>query len=130
MMRHSRLVFAFLACSVTLAGCGNRDPYKRDDVWYPTGANAANLAAQVANPADLAGGRADPKQLVAAPAKGVNRVWSDSPKPLSYTAGGGSSSGSTSGGGGSGSGGSGGSDSGGGSGSGIPTLPSIPGFGG
>jgi uncharacterized membrane protein YgcG len=130
MMRHSRLVLAFLACSVTLAGYGSRDPYQRDDVWYPTGANAANLAAQVANPADLAGGRTDPKQLVAAPAKGVNRVWSDSPKPLSYTAGGGSSSGGTSGGGGGGSGGSGGSDSGGGSGSGIPTLPSIPGFGG
>ncbi len=128
MTRSTALAFVVLACSAMLTGCGNRDPYRRDDVWYPTGANAANLAAQVANPADLAGGRTDPKQLVAAPAKGVNRVWSDSAKPLSYTAGGGGGSGSGSGNGG----GSGGSDSGGGGSSGgsAPTLPSIPGFGG
>ncbi len=66
-----------------LAGCSSRDPYARDDVWYPTGAPAANLAAQLANPADLAGGRDDPRQASAASVRAVNRIWADTPKALS-----------------------------------------------
>jgi type IV pilus biogenesis protein CpaD/CtpE len=65
-----------------LAGCSSRDPYARDDVWYPSGAPAANLAAQLANPADLAGGRDDPRQHSAASIKAVDRIWADSPKAL------------------------------------------------
>ncbi len=78
-----RLGFAAAILLGILAGCSSRDPYARDDVWYPTGAPAANLAAQLANPADLAGGRDDPRQNSAAAAKAVNHIWSDTPKTLS-----------------------------------------------
>lgn len=115
MIRHSRFVFALLAASAMLAGCGNRDPYRRDDVWYPTGANAANLAAQVANPADLNGGRSDPRQSAAAPAKAANRVWMDSPKPLAPSSVGGAG------------GGGGGTGNGGGSIGGVSTSPGAQG---
>jgi type IV pilus biogenesis protein CpaD/CtpE len=83
MTRYTRLGLAIVGCLVGLAGCSSRDPYKRDDVWYPTGANAANLAAQVADPADLAGGRGDPKQRSAAQIKAVTRILTDAPKALS-----------------------------------------------
>ena len=120
MTRHLRSALAFAACLGILAACGNRDPYKRDDVWYPTGANAANLAAQVVNPDDLIRGRSDPKQLAAGPAKSVSRVLTDTPKSLTP----GSSSGS---GGGSGAGGGGGGGTPGGD---TPTIPAIPSFSG
>jgi len=65
-----------------LGGCEDRDPYHRTDVWYPSGVNAGNIAAMVANPADLISGhgtqRSDGKEAVTA----VNHVWQDKPKPL------------------------------------------------
>ena len=82
MTRQLRCALALIGCAATLAGCGDRDPYRRNDVWYPTGANAANLAAMVANPNDLTTGRSDRRQLVSVPAKAVGRVWSDTPKSL------------------------------------------------
>jgi hypothetical protein len=42
---------------LTLAGCDRFDPLTRADLWHPMGANAQNIAAEVANPADLAEGR-------------------------------------------------------------------------
>lgn len=75
MIRPIRFGLGLAACLTLLASCGNRDPYKRDDVWYPTGSNAANLAAQVADPNDLVRGRSDPSQSSAAPIRAVNRVW-------------------------------------------------------
>ena len=126
----ARLTLAGAVCVGLLAGCASRDPYKRDDVWYPTGANAANLAAQVADPNDLIRGRGDSKQLVDASARAIGRVRSDSPKSLTPggTGGGGNGSG----------GGSSGGSSGGSGGSGgempsiptIPSMPSLPGLGG
>ena len=83
MTRYTRLGLAIVGCLVGLAGCSSRDPYRRDDVWYPTGSNAVNLAAQVADPADLAGGRGDPKQRSAAQIKAVTRILTDAPKALS-----------------------------------------------
>ena len=79
---YARLVLAVVACLTMLAACDNRDPYKRDDVWYPSGSNAANLAAQVANPADLAGGRGDPRAYAPAQLKAVNRILTDAPRAL------------------------------------------------
>jgi type IV pilus biogenesis protein CpaD/CtpE len=71
-----------------LAGCEDADPYRRTDVWYPTGANAGNIAAMVANPHDLILGRganqADARQAATA----VDRVWQDRTKPLHSAAGG------------------------------------------
>jgi len=65
-----------------LGGCEDRDPYHRTDVWYPSGVNAGNIAAMVANPADLISGhgvqRSDGKEAVTA----VDRVWQDKPKKL------------------------------------------------
>lgn len=119
MIWHLHPMIAFAICLGILAGCGNRDPYKRDDVWYPTGANAANLAAQAVNPDDLIRGRSDPKQLATGPARSVNRVWTDTPKSLT--------TGSTSGSGGAG--GSGGGTPGGDTPT-IPSIPSFPGLGG
>jgi type IV pilus biogenesis protein CpaD/CtpE len=40
-----------------LQGCAATDPLLNENDWHPTGANAMNIAAQVANPADLVRGR-------------------------------------------------------------------------
>jgi type IV pilus biogenesis protein CpaD/CtpE len=110
MSRCMTLNVAFIASLVTLAGCDSRDPYLRTDVWQPTGANAGNIAAMVADPHDLISGRGYPAQNSNESALAVGHVWLDQPKPLSTTAGGGGGSGGgASGGGGGGSGGSGGS---------------------
>ncbi len=119
MTEYVRLTVAFAACLGILVGCGSRDPYQRDDVWYPTGANAANLAAQVANPNDLVRGQSDPKQQAGGPARSVNRVWTDSAKSLTPSASGGSSGGGS--GGGSAGGGSAGGD--------TPSIPGLTGGG-
>ena len=47
----------FLLAAMSLAGCASTDPLTRDGLWQPSGANEANLAAMVANPADLIQGR-------------------------------------------------------------------------
>jgi type IV pilus biogenesis protein CpaD/CtpE len=40
-----------------LQGCAATDPLLNESDWQPTGANEMNIAAQVANPADLIHGR-------------------------------------------------------------------------
>jgi len=72
---------------LALAGCGSRDPYRRTDVWQPTGSNAANLAAMVANPNDLRQGRGVTRIGTIEPAAAVNRLWTDNPRPLAPSAG-------------------------------------------
>lgn len=42
---------------VMLQGCSETDPMINGRDWHPTGVNAMNIAAQVANPADLLHGR-------------------------------------------------------------------------
>ncbi len=71
---------------LALAGCGSRDPYRRTDVWQPTGSNAANLAAMVANPNDLRQGRGVTRIGTIEPAAAVNRLWTDNPRPLAPSA--------------------------------------------
>ena len=78
-----------LAASVlVIAGCADNDPYRRTDVWYPSGSNAGNIAAMVARPSDLIAGHGvqgtDARQSVGA----IDRVWLDRPKPLVSSAGG------------------------------------------
>lgn len=65
-----------------LAGCESADPYHRTDVWYPTGANAGNIAAMAANPRDLIAGRGSERAGARQAAGAIDRVWSDQPKPL------------------------------------------------
>ena len=53
-----------------LSACAETDPYSRNYSWQPTGANAINIAAQVANKNDLIRGRGwldVPIQLVSGP---------------------------------------------------------------
>jgi type IV pilus biogenesis protein CpaD/CtpE len=41
-----------------LTGCAATDPLLNPNLWQPSGVNEANIAAQVADPADLTHGRA------------------------------------------------------------------------
>jgi type IV pilus biogenesis protein CpaD/CtpE len=76
----TRIILTTLVLLV--AGCANTDPYRRTDVWYPTGSNAGNIAAMVARPNDLILGRTgnagDARQATSA----IDRVWQDRAKPL------------------------------------------------
>ncbi len=96
MSRSMTLNLAFVATILALAGCAARDPYRRTDVWRPTGSNAGNIAAMVANPHDLISGRGSPYMNAGEPALAVSHVWLDTPKPLlgsGGSGGGGSASG-------------------------------------
>ncbi len=73
------LSLAALALSGALAGCTTLDPLTREGLWHPSGANEANLAAMVADPADLVRGKdyegTDGQMAAAAVARlRVNRV--------------------------------------------------------
>ncbi len=93
-----------VAASVTvLVGCMDRDPYRRTDVWRPTGANSSNIAAQVANPNDLIRGQSGARATSAAQVLAVDRIVTDQARPLNPSApAGGAGGGSGGGGGGSG----------------------------
>ena len=101
-----RVSLPLVAAAALLAGCANRDPYERLDVWRPTGANSANIAAMVANPRDLIRGHGTDRQTTKAQEVATDRIWLDQPKGFSGGAAGSGASGSSSGGGGSGGGGS------------------------
>ena len=91
---------------LALAGCAERDPYLRTDVWRPTGANAQNMVAMMADPHDMIRGRGVTRVDAHVPTIAIDRMWSGRTSKLP------SLSGSSSGGGGD-------SGSGGGSGSGA-----------
>ena len=75
MSRPLVLCLAIAASALSLTGCKSRDPYYRTDVWQPDGANAANLAAMVADPHDLIRGRGDNRVLAKEPAQAVEKLW-------------------------------------------------------
>jgi hypothetical protein len=96
-MRTRWLLQGGLAISmIVLAGCGNSadylDPYKKPFAWHPTGAAAANLAAQVVDPRDLVAGRGTSGQDARASTLAIQHIWLDTPKSF-ITQGGGSSGG-------------------------------------
>lgn len=74
------------AVALTLAGCDATDPYLRDGVWRPNGANEANLRAMVASPSDLvrgvSAGAGNGQQAAAA----LDRARNDKVRPLSDSA--------------------------------------------
>lgn len=70
---------AMLLGVLALAGCSQTDPYERAGVWRPSDANSANIAAQVANPADLVRGREARGGSVRVPTAAVERVWVGAP---------------------------------------------------
>jgi type IV pilus biogenesis protein CpaD/CtpE len=67
---------------VVVAGCANSEPYHRNDVWYPTGSNAGNLAAMAARPSDLIHGRSGPEGDAHQADLAINHIWLGQPKPL------------------------------------------------
>ena len=97
MIRRNLGILGLIGILATLAGCASRDPYQRDDVWYPTGSNAANLAAMVANPHDLVAGRGSSASNAATQVVAVRHIQTDTPKKLSLDSGGSGGGGSSSG---------------------------------
>lgn len=67
------------ALAAPVAGCAGTDPYERAGIWKPSGVNDANIAAQVANPADLARGRGDSTGTVRTATRAVDRLWQGAP---------------------------------------------------
>jgi hypothetical protein len=90
-----RITLTMLAFFV--AGCANSDPYRRTDVWYPSGANAGNIAAMAARPGDLVSGRGENAADARQAAGAVDRVWQDREKPLFPASGGASATGGAAG---------------------------------
>ena len=86
-----RIHLAFLV--LLLAGCANLDPYRRADVWSPTGGNAGNIAAMAADPHDLIVGRSENGKDAYEAVGAVDRVWQDKTKPLPKSGGGASGGG-------------------------------------
>ncbi len=80
-----RILRLSLALPILLAASGCtmvQDPMMREGTWHPTDANAANLAAMVANPHDLvegeqASGTTGPEAVLP-----VARLRADKVKPL------------------------------------------------
>ncbi len=79
MMRPAALLLPLL---LALAGCNQIDPYTREGVWRPNGANAANLRAMVAVPADLVAARPAAPADGALAADALNRLRQDRLRPL------------------------------------------------
>src|SRR5262249_23137904 len=79
-MTSLRAISLFLL--IVPGGCNQIDPYQRDGVWRPNGANEANLRAMVTVPSDLAvATRANPTdgELAAA---ALSRLHHDNVRPL------------------------------------------------
>ena len=95
------LLFGGLAISlIALSGCAGQnylDPYQKPYTWHPTGAAAANLAAQVVDPRDLVAGRGTNIKDTQESTVAIQHIWADTPKPL-ITEGGSSSGGGSAGG--------------------------------
>ena len=65
-----------------LCGCTAADPYAREGMWQPNGANSLNLAAMVANPYDLIRGRGDAGAQPVQATTATDRLLADKAKPL------------------------------------------------
>jgi len=97
MTRITPLTFLALAGLLTLSGCDQLDPMLRTDRWQPTGANAGNIAAMVADPRDLISGHGDIFRESNDQGLAVTHIVTDQPKPFTSGGGGGGSSGGASG---------------------------------
>ncbi len=73
---------ALTATALLLAGCEAPEPYRRTDAWNPTGANSGNIAAMVAQPADLVRGRGVRRTDARQSAEAIDRLWTGRSRPL------------------------------------------------
>ncbi len=78
---------ALILVVVFVAGCTNDDPYHRNDVWYPTGANAGNIAAMAVRPSDLIRGRSGTEGDGRQAAGAINRLWQGQAQPTGSASG-------------------------------------------
>jgi hypothetical protein len=67
---------------ILLGGCSTIDPYAREGVWRPLGANEANLRVHVADPAMLDRGVDDRNADGRVMAQAVDRYRHDRVRPL------------------------------------------------
>jgi type IV pilus biogenesis protein CpaD/CtpE len=79
-MRGRRLVLAGLLCAC--AGCAATDPLTDPLAWRPSGANEANLQAELADPADAFRGRQAAGGDGQSAAEAVRRLRADRVKAL------------------------------------------------
>ena len=73
----------------SLGGCARLDSYNRPYTWHPSGANAANLAAMVAHPADLQLGHGSDSSDAAPQVVAIGAVDQNQPVSLGGAASGG-----------------------------------------
>ena len=71
-----------IATFASLSACAATDPYEKSGMWQPTGANARNLAAMVANPNDLIRGRGTSGFPAIQAQPPVTALWSGHLTPL------------------------------------------------
>jgi len=74
--------FPIFCLILALAGCNATDPYLRPHVWRPSGANEANLRAQVAVPSDLVVATPSSRSDGGLAAAAIVRLRRDRVKPL------------------------------------------------
>jgi type IV pilus biogenesis protein CpaD/CtpE len=74
--------FILIVTALVIVGCDSTDPYRRTDVWVPTGSNAANIAAMAANPRDLLQGRSEGRTDTRAAVINLQQLWQGQSKPL------------------------------------------------
>lgn len=70
------------AVLLAMGGCVDADPYNREGMWSPTGANARNIAAMAAHPRDLIRGHGEPGSDGLMAAAAVGRLQQGRPKPI------------------------------------------------
>lgn len=71
MLRFLPPLVLLIAGGGMLSGCARLDTYNRPYTWHPTGANIANIAAQVAHPQDLVVGQGSDLMDAAALVPGI-----------------------------------------------------------
>jgi hypothetical protein len=72
-----------LLAVLLVAGCGAAvDPTQREGTWRPSGANAANLRAMIAEPSHLRQGVSDPTGRGRQATNAIERLEDDELKPL------------------------------------------------
>jgi len=98
LLAHGLLHGGLAASLIALAGCTGPnylDPYEKPYTWHPTGAAAANIAAQVVDPRDLVAGRGVSQIDTQESNLAIQHIWTDTPKSLiSESSGGSGNSGS------------------------------------